>query len=69
MVEGLAARLEGGGGTLEEWQRLIRARTVLNERDKAAAHLEAARKALGGDADALAKLDQLARSVGLLPQP
>ena len=69
MVEGLASRLESGGGTLVEWQRLIQARMVLNERDKAEAHLAAARKALAADAVALAELDRLAQSLGFNRAP
>jgi len=65
MVEGLASRLEAGGGPLEDWQKLIRARLVLKERDKASAHLAAARQAFAGDAAALGTLDTFARDAGL----
>ncbi len=63
MVEGLAARLEANGGGLEEWSRLVRAYSVLNETEKARAALLQARKALG--ADAAATLDALASELGL----
>ena len=46
MVEGLAARLESGGGSLDEWPRLIRSYAVLGEPDRAAAALGKARAAL-----------------------
>ncbi|KAA2237259.1 c-type cytochrome biogenesis protein CcmI [Salinarimonas soli] len=69
MVEGLAARLEGQGGSIEEWTRLVRARMVLGEPDKAAAALAGARRALAGDPAALARLDALASSMGQEARP
>lgn len=42
MVESLSTRLAEKGGTVEEWLRLIQARLVLGERDKALAHLDEA---------------------------
>ncbi len=42
MVDGLDTRLKGGGGTPDEWVRLIRSRTVLGERDQALAALSRA---------------------------
>ncbi|MCA3605166.1 MAG: c-type cytochrome biogenesis protein CcmI [Methylobacterium sp.] len=63
MVDGLAARLAQQGGSLEEWQRLIQARVVLNQRDKAADSLAKARKALGESATA--ELDRLAAALDL----
>lgn len=66
MVEGLAERLRTSGGSLNEWQRLIQARMVLEQREKAREALEQARKALAGDASALAGLDLLSRNLGLL---
>ena len=63
MVEGLAARLAANGGSLEEWSRLVRAYTVLQEPEKARAALSDARKALG--AEAAARLDALAGELGL----
>ena len=44
MVEGLAARLAQSGGSAEEWARLIRAYSVLQDLDKAKAALADARK-------------------------
>jgi len=46
MVEGLAARLKAGGGSLEDWRKLVRAYTVLGDKDKAAAAAADGRKAL-----------------------
>ena len=65
MVERLATRLAKRGGDVNEWQRLIRAYTVLHETDKAEAALASARKALAGDAAAGAALDALAHELGI----
>ena len=61
MVQGLAERLQPGGGTLEEWLRLIRAQSVLGDTDTARASLITAQQRLegqGGAAEALAALGQ-----------
>ncbi|SDN57319.1 cytochrome c-type biogenesis protein CcmH [Methylobacterium phyllostachyos] len=65
MVDGLDARLKAGGGTPDEWLRLVRSRTVLGEHDQAAAALARARTALAGDPQGLAQVEQGARAVGL----
>ena len=65
MVERLATRLATSGGGADEWQRLIRAYTVLHETDKAKEALASARKALAGDAEAGQQLDALARELGI----
>ena len=65
MVSRLANRLASDGGSVDEWSRLIRAYTVLNEADKAKAALANARKALAPDANAVASLDALAHDLGL----
>jgi cytochrome c-type biogenesis protein CcmH len=65
MVERLATRLAANGGDVNEWQRLIRAYSVLHETDKAKAALATARKALAGDAAAGGSLDALARELGI----
>lgn len=67
MVESLAARLSTQGGSFEEWQRLIQARVVLNQRDKAFAALQDARKALGESAKS--ELDRLAAALDLKGNP
>ena len=61
MVQGLATRLAQNGGSAEEWARLIRAYSVLQETDKAKDALASARKALGSNAD----IDALARELGI----
>jgi cytochrome c-type biogenesis protein CcmH len=65
MVSGLAERLAEKGGTGEEWARLVRAYTVLQEPDKAKTALADARRALAKDASALGNLDALAHQLGL----
>jgi cytochrome c-type biogenesis protein CcmH len=65
MVDGLAARLQQNGQDKEGWLRLVRAYTVLGEKDKAASALADARRNLASDADGLAQLDGLARELGL----
>lgn len=67
MVEGLAERLNSSGGSVNEWQRLIQARMVLDQRDKAVEALGSARKALSDDVSAKAALDLLAERLGLSP--
>jgi len=51
MVEGLQARLDADPADIQGWLRLIRAWTVLGERQKAVAALAAARAAHGPDAE------------------
>ena len=68
MVDGLDARLKAGGGTPDEWLRLVRSRAVLGEHDQAAAALTRARTALAGDPQGLAQVEQGARAIGLDPE-
>jgi cytochrome c-type biogenesis protein CcmH len=65
MVEGLAARLAQNGQDLEGWLRLVRSYTVLHESDKARAALINAKRNLAGDPNAIARIDALARELGL----
>ncbi len=65
MVDGLAARLAQNGQDPEGWLRLVRAYKVLGETDKAQQALADARRSLSRDAGQLARLDQLARELGL----
>ncbi len=65
MVERLATRLAQSGGDASEWQRLIRAYSVLHESEKAKDALASARKALAGNAAAARDLDTLARELGI----
>lgn len=68
MVDGLAARLASDGGTLGEWQRLIRAYIVLGEESKATEILNEARDVFGSNAADLAKIDAMAEELGLSGQ-
>lgn len=67
MVDGLEKRLQENSMDLDGWLRLIRARTVLNESDKARSALARARQhfKLMGNPEALASLESLAREVGI----
>jgi cytochrome c-type biogenesis protein CcmH len=65
MVDSLAARLAQNGQDVEGWLRLVRAYKVLDEFDKARSALGAARRNLTKDPDAMARLDALARELGL----
>jgi cytochrome c-type biogenesis protein CcmH len=63
MVDGLEARLETDGNDIEGWQRLIRARVVLGETDKAKAAYSRARQHFAGQPDALTTLASLAKEL------
>ena len=65
MADGLEARLAENGKDLEGWLRLIRARTVLNEQDKAREALGKAKSALASDTAATASIDALAKELNL----
>jgi cytochrome c-type biogenesis protein CcmH len=65
MVERLADRLRQDGSDLDGWLRLVRAYTVLGERDRALSALADARRALGQDADKLRRLDELSKELKL----
>ncbi|WP_375454091.1 c-type cytochrome biogenesis protein CcmI [uncultured Methylobacterium sp.] len=65
MVDGLDERLAAKGGTVDEWLRLARSRSVLGEPGRARAVLERARATLASDPAALASLDAGARDLGL----
>jgi cytochrome c-type biogenesis protein CcmH len=65
MVSRLATRLAQQGGNADEWMRLVRAYTVLQQTDKAKDALASAKKALSADTSALASLDTLAKELGL----
>ena len=66
MVDGLAARLEADPMDLNGWQRLIRARLVMSDFDKALRDLDTARAAFAGDTQAISDLNSFAVEVGLL---
>ena len=65
MVDGLEAKLKDEGNNLEGWQRLIRARTVLGEPDKAKAALAAAKEVFRDKPEAVSVLDGLASELGI----
>ena len=65
MVERLAERLKQDGSDLEGWLRLVRAYTVLGDRDRALSALTDARRAAGQDADKLRRLDELVKELRL----
>jgi cytochrome c-type biogenesis protein CcmH len=65
MVERLAERLKQDGSDLEGWLRLVRAYTVMGDRERALSAIADARRALGHDADKLRRLDELVRELKL----
>jgi cytochrome c-type biogenesis protein CcmH len=65
MVDRLAARLAQNGNDLEGWLRLVRSYKVLRETDKARSALIDAKRNLAADPNAIARLDALARELGL----
>jgi len=65
MVERLAERLKRDGSDLDGWLRLVRAYTVLGERDRALSAVTDARRAAGQDADKLRRLDELVKELRL----
>jgi cytochrome c-type biogenesis protein CcmH len=65
MVERLAERLKQDGSDLEGWLRLVRAYTVLGDRERALAAVTDARRAAGQDADKLRRLDELVKELRL----
>jgi cytochrome c-type biogenesis protein CcmH len=65
MVARLAQRMANNGSDVEGWLRLIRAYSVLGERDKALAAAGNARTALAGNSDSLRRISELAKELGL----
>jgi cytochrome c-type biogenesis protein CcmH len=65
MVDGLAARLKTDGSDAAGWVKLIRAYQVLGRKDDAVKALSDARSKLKGDEVGLAKVESLARELGL----
>jgi cytochrome c-type biogenesis protein CcmH len=65
MVDGLDAKLAANADDLEGWLRLIRARTVLGESDKASAALTKARRLFVSKPDALTAINDLAKELKL----
>ena len=65
MVDGLEERLKSSPADLAGWQRLIRARAVLGEMDKARQAYASAKEQFKADAQATAALVQSAQQLGL----
>ena len=65
MVDGLAARLKTDGTDASGWMKLIRAYQVLGRRDDANKALSDARMGLKSDKAGLARVEDLARQLGL----
>jgi cytochrome c-type biogenesis protein CcmH len=65
MVDGLEERLKSAPADLEGWQRLIKARAVLGEMDKAREAYASAREQFKADAQAMTALAQSAKDLGL----
>jgi cytochrome c-type biogenesis protein CcmH len=65
MVERLRGRLEQNGEDVEGWLKLIRAYSVLDEAAQAKTALDGARKALAENQDGLARVEALARELGV----
>lgn len=63
MVGRLDARLKASGGTIDEWERLVRSQKIMGKVDDARASLERARAALASDPAALKRLDALAQGL------
>lgn len=65
MVDSLEARLKAAGGSVEEWQRLLRALSVMGNKERAVVALRTAREQLSANPDALAALGRIAADLGL----
>ncbi|MDE2405121.1 MAG: hypothetical protein KGM17_10695 [Sphingomonadales bacterium] len=65
MVDGLARRLRANPADPEGWARLLRSRMVLRQTGRAGEELAAARKALAGNGPGLAKINAVARELGV----
>jgi cytochrome c-type biogenesis protein CcmH len=65
MVARLADRLKQDGNDIEGWQQLMRAYMVLNERGKAQAAADDARRALASDPDKLRRIEDAIKRLGL----
>ena len=65
MVDGLEERLKSKPADLDGWQRLIRARAVLGDMDKARRAYASAKEQFKADAPATAALAQSAKQLGI----
>ncbi len=65
MVDGLEERLKTSPADLDGWQRLIKARAVLGEMDKARVAYSQAKEQFKADSEAMAALTQSAKQLGI----
>jgi cytochrome c-type biogenesis protein CcmH len=65
MVQRLADRLHADGSDVDGWLRLVRAYTVLGDRDKAKDAAADARRALSSHPDQIKQIDDLIKGLGL----
>jgi cytochrome c-type biogenesis protein CcmH len=65
MVARLAQRMAENGSDVDGWLRLVKAYSVLGERDKALDAVANARSALAGNNDNLRRIGELAKELGL----
>jgi cytochrome c-type biogenesis protein CcmH len=65
MVARLAQKMAENGSDVDGWLRLIKAYSVLGERDKALSAAASARNALAGNSDNLRRIGELAKELGL----
>ena len=63
MVAGLAERLAAGGGSIDEWLRLIRAYGVMGKAGEARSAIASARAQFTGDDAALGRIDEAAAQI------
>lgn len=65
MVARLADRLHDNGADVDGWLRLVRAYAVLGDRDKAKSAAADAKRALAEQPDAVKRIDELVKGLGL----
>ena len=65
MVDGLEEKLKADGSDIAGWQRLIRARMVLGQREQAKVAYRAARELFKDKPDVLASFEGLAKELGV----
>ena len=65
MVARLAQHMAENGSDVDGWLRLIKAYSVLGERDKALSAAANARNALAGNSDNLRRVGELTKELGL----
>ncbi|RAI32160.1 hypothetical protein CH338_24635, partial [Rhodoplanes elegans] len=68
LIDRLAKKLAADGSDVDGWLRLVRTHIALGERDRATAAAADARKALAGAPEKIARIDAVAKELGL-PEP